>query len=294
VADRGSEVGLNGTRVEILDDPDAVARDAGRRTIAALAAGIATRRAAHVALTGGSSAASFYRELAATENRDALDWRRVHLWWGDERFVPIDHPESNAGMAYRLLLAMPQAAGQTGEGGQYDDVAAGDVRGIPIDPAHVHPVEVVETMGDDAPTELAAERYQREIERFVPLGPGGVPIFDVILTGIGPDGHIMSLFPGSLGLAPSAPIALGIPAPEHVEPHLDRVTLSARVLAPAGLVLVMASGTGKAGVVADVLRGERDRLRWPAQSALLPNAVWLLDRAAAAGVNGATGTEVAR
>ena len=106
-------------------------------------------------------------------------------------------------------------------------------------------------------------------------------MFDVLLTGIGPDGHIFSLFPGSPGLAPDAPMVIATPAPDHVEPHIARVTLTARVLPAAGLVLVMSTGEGKAQMLAHVLGSEIDVARWPAQAARLPNSVWLLDRAAA-------------
>ena len=100
---------------------------------------------------------------------------------------------SNAGTAYRLLLGVPQRMAQSGQGGDYTDVAVGDVPALPVDPSHVHPVEVEETLSDDEPVELAAQLYGRELNRFVPLGHGGVPMFDVLLTGVGPDGHIFSL-----------------------------------------------------------------------------------------------------
>jgi 6-phosphogluconolactonase len=259
-----AERDLGGATLVVVGDADALAREAATRTVSALSAALAERGTAHVGLTGGSSAVPFFRELRSDEHRNALDWSKVHLWWVDERFVPTDHPDSNAGAAYRLLL--------------------GDEPGLQIDPANVHPVEVEETLSDDDPVELAAQLYARELNRFVPLGHGGVPLFDVLMTGVGPDGHILSLFPGSPGLAPDAPIALAVPAPEHVEPHVARVTLTARVLPVAGVVLVMSSGEGKASILAQVLGDDRDLARWPAQAALLPNAVWLLDRAAARGL----------
>jgi 6-phosphogluconolactonase len=269
-------------QIIVLDDQDAVASESARRIVSALSAAVAERGSAHLGLTGGSSAVPLFVALRSEPNRSALDWGKVHLWWVDERFVPNDHPESNAGAAYRLLLGVPQHMGQTGQGGNFNDVAEGEVAALPVDPAHVHPVEVEESLSDDEPVQLAAQRYEREIRRFVPLGHGGVPMFDVLLTGIGPDGHIFSLFPGSPGLEPDAPIVMAIPAPQHVEPHIDRVTLSARVLPVAGLVLVMSTGEGKAEMLANVLGPEKDVARWPAQAARLPNAVWLLDRAAAA------------
>jgi len=276
---------LGGAQLVVVADEAEVARETARRVVAALADAVGQRGVAHIALTGGSSAVPLYRELRSAPNRALVDWSAVHLWWGDERFVPIDHPQSNAGVAYSALLAVSEIAGISGDGGQYDDVAAGDIPGVLINPQNVHPVEIDEVLSDDQPVELAAQLYEREINRHLPLARGGVPVFDVILAGVGPDAHIFSLFPGSPGLALDAPIALGVPAPEHVEPHIARVTLSARVLPAAHLVLVMATGEGKADVLAQVMGDDRDVARWPAQAALGANAVWVVDRAAAAHLN---------
>jgi 6-phosphogluconolactonase len=274
-----------GAELVVVDDEDEVGRESARRVIAALAAAVAQRGVAHIALTGGSSAVPLFKEMRAAPNGAALDWSNVNLWWGDERFVPIDHPQSNAGVAYELLLAISERAGLSGEGGQYDDVAVGAVPGLPIAPQNVHPVEVDETLSDDNPVELAAQLYTRQLTRYVPLARGGVPVFDIILAGIGVDGHILSLFPGSPGLTPDAPIVIGVPAPVDVEPHIPRVTLSARVIPAARLVIVMSSGSAKAEVLSQIMGDDRDVARWPAQCALLPNAVWVLDRAAASNLD---------
>jgi len=284
VAEQATGPRFGGAQIVVVADDLAVGRESARRIVAALATAVNERGVAHIALTGGSSAVPLFRELRSPSNAAALDWGKVHLWWGDDRFVPIDHPLSNAGLAYSLLLAMTAKAGLSGEGGQYDDVVAGDVPGLPVNPENVHPVEVDESLSDDQPVDLAAQLYLRDLNRYVPLAKGGVPIFDVIMSGIGPDGHMFSLFPGSPGLALDAPIVLGVPAPEHVEPHVARVTLSARVLPVAGLVVMIAAGTGKAAILGHVLGDDVDVARWPSQSALLPNAVWVLDRAAAAQV----------
>jgi 6-phosphogluconolactonase len=274
-----------GAQLIVVEDEAAVAAESAKRVVSALSDAVAQRGVAHIALTGGSAAVPLYKALRQPANRGALDWTQVHLWWGDDRFVPIDHPQSNAGVAYELLLDLSEKAGLSGDGGQYDDVAAGDIPGIDIDAEKVHPVNVDETLSDDEPVELAAQLYIREINRYVPLAKGAVPVFDVILLGVGPDGHTLSLFPNSPGLAPDSPIVLGVPAPEHVEPHIARVTLAARVLPVARVVIVMSAGDGKAAILGDVLGADRDVARWPAQAALLPNAAWVLDRAAAARVS---------
>ncbi len=258
-----------GAQIVVVEDAAALAREAARRVLAALDAAVKERHVAHIALTGGSTAGPLYRELAAPAQRAAVDWSRVHLWWGDERFVPSDHPDSNAGLAYNELLGVTDDSGPL----------------LPIDVGNIHPVPVEEALSDDNPVELAAQRYAEELTRHMLLARGGVPRFDVLLSGLGPDGHVLSLFPGSPGLAPDAPIALAIPAPTHIQPHIARVTLSARSIAEAGLTLVMATGSSKREVVASVLGSARDLERWPAQVALSANAVWLLDAAAASGLS---------
>jgi 6-phosphogluconolactonase len=252
--------------IAVLPDADAVAREAANRVVAALAAAVKERHVAHIALTGGSTAAPLYRLLARPENHAAVDWSRVHLWWGDERFVPSDHPDSNAGLAYAQLL-----------GGGEDGAPA-----LPINPENVHPVPVEEALSDDDPVALAAQRYAEVMTRHILLARGGVPRFDVLLAGVGPDGHVLSIFPGSPALNDDAPIAMAVAAPEHVEPHIARITLSAKAIAEAGTVIVMVTGAAKADIVAGVLEGDRDVSKWPAQSAVSPNAAWLLDEAAAA------------
>lgn len=267
--------------ITVVRDADSVAAESARLIVERLAAAIAERGVAHVALTGGSSAVPLFKHLRTPANVGALDWGLVNLWWVDERFVPIDHPLSNAGVAYELLLAYAEGSGQSGRGGQGDDYIAGAIPGLPIDPANLHPVRVDETLGDDAPADLAAHLYERELHRYVPLARGGVPMLDVLMTGVGPDGHIFSLFPGSPGLAVDAPSVLAVPAPEHVEPHVARITMSARVLPAAGMVLVMSAGAEKREILSHVLGPEHDPMRWPAQAALLGNSVWILDEAAA-------------
>ncbi len=275
-----AELNAAPAELRILPAAGDVARVATDLTIAVLARGIAEHGIAHLALTGGSSAVPLFKELARPERRAQLDWQNVHLWWGDERFVPLDHPESNSGLADRLLLGIGPRSGDSVEGAAGTDVEAGVVRGLMVDPDHVHPVEVAQASDDPDGPGRAAAAYAAEIKRWLPLTDRGTPIFDVILNGIGPDGHLMSIFPGSPALAPDAPVVMGIAAPQHVEPHLRRVTLSARVLPAARRVMVMAIGRSKADIVHDVLGPRRDPQRWPVQSALLANAVWLLDREA--------------
>lgn len=267
-------------QIVVLSDEGALAREAARWLVAALGKAISERGEAHVALTGGSSAVALYRELVRPEWRTAVDWGRVHLWWGDERFVPVDHPDSNIGLAYNMLLAIAARAGESGDGAPGVDAAAGAIASLPIQVENVHPYEIDEALGESEPMQLVAEQYAAELERYLP-GVGDLPAFDVILVGVGPDGHILSIFPDSKALRSRA-LVVTVPAPQHIEPHHPRVSLHPRLLAAAGSVIVMASGAGKADAVAQALGEEHDPTRWPTQLARLPNAMWLLDSAAAA------------
>lgn len=250
----------------MLDDAASLASAAADRFCAWLGAAIESRGEAHVALTGGSSAGALYTALRAPERRAALDWRRLHLWWGDERFVPLDHRESNAGLAIRILF-------ESGLDEQIDHSGA-----LPIPSANVHPVPCEEAIAHDREPAWAAERYAEMLRTSVPHTAEGLPALDLILLGLGTDGHILSAFPGSAALAADAPAVLAVPAPTEVAPHLARITLATRVLGGAGRILVMVPGPAKAEVVARVLHGDSGGSPPPACQALLPSATWLLDR----------------
>ena len=268
-------------QVIVVDDATAIGRTAAEWLVPELAVAIELRGEAHLALTGGSTAIGLYRELAGAWS-DALDWRRVHLWWGDERFVPVDHPESNAGMAYATLLAVAQRSSESGTGGQGTDVAADAVAGLDVLAENVHPYGIDEAAADSDAAELVAERYVAELLRYVPNGPDELPAFDAVLLGVGADGHVLSCFPGSAALAPEAPLVVAVPAPRHIGPHLPRITLNPRLLGAAGRLIVIVSGEAKAEAVRRALAeaGPADEL--PARLARRDNAVWVIDRAAAA------------
>jgi 6-phosphogluconolactonase len=142
-------------------------------------------------------------------------------------------------------------------------------------------VEAAIAAGQDA--SWAAARYGEEMARRLPRRAGpGLPAFDVWLLGVGGDGHILSAFPGGRAIDESVELALGVPAPAHIEPHLPRVTLSPHLLRAAGSIVVMVPGAAKAEVVAECFTAPMDPRRLPAQLAMRPNAVWLLEPGSAA------------
>lgn len=260
------------TSVIVCPDPASVAERAMDLLTGQLAQAVSIRGVGHLSLTGGSTAVALLRLLAHDERARRLDWSRIHVWQGDERFVPTDHPESNWAIACREWL---------------------DVPGSPAHEAAVrHPMPVAESLAASAGPDQAAARYAEEMVRVLP-SRHGLPALDVMLLGVGSDAHIHSAFPGSAALLPGASLAMGIPAPGHIEPHLPRVTLGAALLEPAGLIVVMVPGAGKAEAIARIFRGPSDPLSVPAQLAVRPNAVWLLDAASADGLRRPGPTPVA-
>jgi 6-phosphogluconolactonase len=152
---------------------------------------------------------------------------------------------------------------------------------VPAENRHPIPVEAAIAAGRDE--SWAAARYGEELARRLPRRTSlGLPAFDAWLLGVGSDGHILSAFPGGRAIGETEALALGVPAPAHIEPHVARVTLSPHLLRAAGSIVVMVPGAAKAEVVAECFTAPLDPMRLPAQLALLPNAVLLLEPASAA------------
>jgi len=249
------------TSVVVCADREGIASRALDLVVDGLRAGIALRGEAHLALTGGSSAAALFALLRSDARASRVEWSRVHIWQGDERFVPLDHPDRNWTGALRDWL---EADGATG---------------VPVTQLHPIPVDAAIDRGRDAT--WAAERYSEEIERVLPRRAGAVA-FDVVLLGMGGDGHILSAFPGAPAIAEEHVPALAVAAPTHIEPHLPRVTLAPFLLRAAGGIVVMVPGAAKADTVADCLTSSCDPGRLPAQLAVRPTTVWLLEPGSAA------------
>ncbi len=253
--------GRNGPELVVVPDLDAIEAEAAGRIATALADAVAARGRADWATTGGSVAPGIYRRLAAPPLRDAIPWPAVHVWWGDDRYVPRDHPLSNVKPLDDILKS----------------VAPPPVP-LPLDNLHPFPTTIAIGAARGAAwcaAELAAELKAAGLEQ-----RDGWPVLDLVLLGVGPDGHLLSVFPGSPALE-SGDLAMAIPAPTHIEPHVERVTLNPAVLRVARHVLVAAGGASKAAVLAAIFGPERDPGRWPAQLALRDGATWIVDSAAA-------------
>lgn len=242
---------------EVLDDASAVARAAAERFVAAAREAIAQRRRFFVALSGGSTPRALYSLLATRPYHDQVDWSRVWVFWGDERTVPPNDPESNYHMARETLLYH-----------------------VPI-PA----TQVFRMHGEHADPQKAAATYEVDMRRAFALAPGELPRFDLVLLGMGPDGHTASLFPHTAALH----INDRLVAANHVEKlNTWRITLTAPVLNNAALVLFLVVGQDKAAVLARVVQGPPNPDELPSQL-IAPThgkVVWLLDKAAASQLSG--------
>ena len=251
--------------VLVGESPMAAAALGAGRLAAAIGMAVARRGRADIATTGGSTCPELYRALLAPALRDTIPWDRLHVWFGDDRFVPRSDPDSNVRPVDEVLLAG-------------DPVAR--LEPAPLPATNLHPVPVDATLAAGGGPADAARAYEMALRGAVPADSAGRPAFDAIVVGIGPDGHLLSVFPDS-----SAFDALGwvvpIAAPTHVEPHVARVTLTPIALDATPTLLVLAFGAGKAAILATVLDGKRDERRLPAQRARRAGASWVLDIGAA-------------
>jgi 6-phosphogluconolactonase len=236
------------TLIEVADAA-ALAQTAAERLLARMAAN--DGRIA-ICLTGGSSPKQLYELLATDAWRNNIPWDRTHWFIGDERFVPESDERNNMAMARRIFL---------------DSCAPS---------ANIHPIPT-----DAADTDEAAARYERELKSFYGasvLDPAW-PLFDVVLMGVGPDGHTASLFPDYPALQESERWVVGVPE-AHIEPFVPRVTLTLPALASCREMLFEVSGAGKRAVLTRVLAGEplpANRARSDGET------VWLVDAAALPG-----------
>ena len=229
-----------------VSDANALAKAAADRILARIAA---NGERVSICLTGGSSPKQLYRLLATDAYRGRIPWDRVHWFIGDERFVPANDPLNNMGMARRTFLDLCAPA------------------------ANIHPIPT-----DSADPSEAALRYERELQSFYGaevLNPGR-PLFDVVLMGVGPDGHTASLFPGYPAIEETERWVIGVPK-AHVEPFVPRVTLTLAALGSCREMLFEVAGPDKRAILTRVLAGEN----LPANRAhSIGETVWLVDKAA--------------
>jgi len=240
-----------------LPDLAALAQEAGRRFIASASTAISTSERFNVMLAGGSTPAGLYRLLAQTPDCEKVDWSRTFIYFGDERCVPPDHPDSNYRMARETLLDH-----------------------VPLPPANIF------RMAGELEPEVAAATYQRDLRQVFGLTGYGRPRFDLILLGMGADGHTASLFPGSIALAERRRSVVATAVPAGVHPAVRRITVTFPVLNAGWEVLFLVAGANKAEAVRAVLTGPPPAEPLPARRVRPRRGTltWLLDEAAAGGL----------
>jgi len=246
---------VDSTEVIIVSDAQMLALEAARRFVAIGAAAVSRQGRFSVALAGGSTPAGLYRLLAATPFREQVNWSDVLLYLGDERCVPPDDPRSNTRMIRETLL----------EG----------VAPVPV---------ILRVPPSELPPPDTADAYAVQLRRDFLLQGRARPRFDLILLGIGDDGHTASLFPGMPALDERRRLVIATDVPAYVRPFVPRVTLTLPVLNAAEHVLFLVAGASKAPAVAAILSGPEPEDSLPARRVRMRSGktTWLLDRAAAA------------
>lgn len=234
--------------VVVFDSEEAWVAGVTERIVSCLRAALAARRRATVLLSGGSTPAPVYRALAKAER---IPWEQVHLFWGDERWVPPDDPQSNFHLVNEALLTP---------------------LGLAPDALTVHRFPTALTPAEDA------AMYDQNLRLFFSLASGEFPPFDLALLGVGEDGHTASLFPGSAALNERERLAVANPLPTQ---GTVRLTVTFPVLNAARHRFVLVRGASKAPIVAAALAG--GEARYPVQHLVTEGTTWFLDREAGAG-----------
>jgi 6-phosphogluconolactonase len=236
-------------RVEVHESADALATAVAGELLVRLTDAQAAGHDPQIALTGGTIADAIHRELARLSASSEVDWSRVVVWWGDERFVAPDSPDRNAGQARAAFLSS-----------------------VGVDPGKIH--EMPSTA--DAPDVDAGALAYSDTVRMHGSGE-----FDVMMLGMGPDGHVASLFPGFPQLDVDDRIAVGVT--DSPKPPPERISLTFAALNRSKSVWFLVTGDEKAPAVARALAGGTDRHDCPAAGVTgVEETIWFLDRAAAA------------
>jgi 6-phosphogluconolactonase len=255
-----ADVGRTGaTEIRIFDDAAELARVAAEAFLRKAVSAIDVNGRFTVALSGGSTPKRLFEILATEPFSSRVPWQHVHVFWGDERSVPPDHPDSNYGAADESLLSR-----------------------VDLPAANVHRIKA--EVSDPAE---AAAGYEAELRSFFELAEGQIPRFDLAFLGVGPDGHTASLFPGTEALGERRRLVVA----NWVEIlGAYRITLTCPVFDKAACIVFMVAGADKADTLQQVLEGPPDR--YPAQSVRPEHGelIWYVDKAAAAAL-GRTGSD---
>lgn len=239
----------------IYKDRNALSRAAAEEFINCAREAVAARNRFVVALAGGETPRTLYELLASPDMRGRVDWRRTHVFWGDERCVPPDDKDSNYRMAQTALLSK-----------------------VSIPPENVHRIKAERE-------DEAASDYEHELQKFFEANNGEMPRFDLVLLGMGADGHTASLFPGSSAVEERRRFVV---ATRSTTAPMNRISLTLPILNNARSCMFLVSGKEKAGVLQTIFAAEHTQeTNFPAQL-VNPNdgrLLWLVDEAAGSLLN---------
>jgi len=240
------------SNIEVVSDPESLAQNTLRIFIAEAQKAIKAKGVFYVAISGGNTPRRFFELLAETPQASSLPWDKIQLFWVDERYVHPESEQSNYKLAADTFLAR-----------------------VTIPEANVHRI----------PTELedfkaAARRYEETIREVFGLEAGKIPKFDLILLGMGSDGHTGSLFPNSYAAFDTEDLACVVYV---LDEKLNRITLTHPVLRAACHLVVLVCGHEKSDILKTVLKSEPDEVRYPIHALwpVLNKVTWLIDSAAA-------------
>jgi len=241
--------------IQVLSDPQELSRVAADEFVRLADEAVLTRGLFVVALAGGSTPKMLYSLLASDAYRARVPWEKIHFFWGDERHVPPDHKDSNFRMTQETMLSR-----------------------VSVPAANVHRIK-----SENPDARKAAPEYEKELRDFFTahkLLANGLPQFDLVLLGMGPDGHTASLFPGTHAVRERE---RWVAAPWVDKFQTYRITLTPPVINNAAYILFFVSGDEKAETLRAVLEGAEESERYPSQTVRPTNGTlrWLVDRAAA-------------
>lgn len=234
-------------------DSETLAREALRQFVEAAQQAIQSKGTFYVAISGGHTPAAFYELLSEESAYSQIDWEKVHLFWVDERCVQPSAEASNFGLAVHTFLL-----------------------DVPIPGENIHRVS-----GESSNYEAAAKEYEQVILHVFGLRPGQLPEFDLVILGMGADGHIGSLLPNSTALFDTKDLVCTV---YRMDRDFSRITLTVPVIKQAARIVILVSGQSKASIVRKVLQSEPDEVKYPVHFLwpVMDKITWLIDAPAAA------------
>ncbi len=244
--------------VKVVGDADAVARECLSIFFAAAEQAVKTKGVFHTAISGGHTPVKFFGLLGSQAEVKNLPWEKTHVFWVDERYVPHDSPHSNCKLAYDTFLTK-----------------------VPIPKGNIHPVPT-----DYEDSGLARKKYEEIIRSVFNIKPGQLPAFDIVILGMGADGHTGSMFPGSYASFDTTDIACAVYLLDQgnmPDKPITRITLTHPVICAASRIVMLVAGDEKAQILKEVLTSPPDDVRYPVHTLwpALEKITWLVDTPAA-------------